>query len=148
MRFACLVVVAAVLAASSPAALAYAEGEAPPRVNVDFEVGAAAVDAQDWPSAIGHLTAALKADGANADIHVLLGYAYRRDGQPDAAIRQYADALRLDPTHRRAHEGAGEAYLAVGDRAKAQQHLGALERLCGKGCAEYQDLARAIGAAR
>ena len=92
--------------------------------------------------------AALKADGADADIHALLGYAYRRDGKPDVAIRQYAEALRLDPAHRRAHEGVGEAYVTTGNRAKAQEHLAALERLCGKGCAEYQDLAKAIAAAR
>jgi Flp pilus assembly protein TadD len=148
MRFARLFVVAALLAVPVSAARAYAEGEPPPRMNVDYEVGAAAVDAQDWPRAISHLTAALKADGANADIHALLGYAYRRDGKPAAAIRQYGEALQLDPAHRRAHEGAGEAYLATGDRIRAQEHLAALMRLCGTDCAEYRELAGAIAAAR
>jgi hypothetical protein len=56
--------------------------------------------------------------------------------------------LRLDPQHRGAHEYMGEAYVLTGDKARAQQHLAALERICGKGCEEYQDLAKAIAQAK
>ncbi|MEP7181811.1 MAG: tetratricopeptide repeat protein [Betaproteobacteria bacterium] len=148
MRFAPLLLFAAALAVPVPAALADANVDAPPIQNVDYEVGAAAVKMQDWPRAISHLTAALKADGTNADIHNLLGYAYRKDGNLDAAFRQYDEALKLDPKHRGAHEYIGEAYLIAGNRAKAQEHLAALGRICGKGCEEYLDLAKAIATAR
>ena len=60
----------------------------------------------------------------------------------------YREALRLDPKHRGANEYIGEAYVLVGNKAKAQEHLAALERICGKGCEEYQDLARAIAQAK
>ena len=66
----------------------------------------------------------------------------------ELAFKHYGEALRLDPKHRGAHEYIGEAYLIIGDKAKAQEHLTALERICGKGCEEYQDLARAIAQAK
>jgi hypothetical protein len=56
--------------------------------------------------------------------------------------------LKIDPSHKGAHEYIGEAYVIVGNKAKAQEHLAALERICGKGCEEYQDLARAIAQAK
>ena len=78
----------------------------------------------------------------------LLGYAYRNQRKYDLAFVHYKEALRLDPKHRGANEYIGEAYVLVGDKAKAQEHLAALERICGKGCEEYQDLARAIAQAK
>jgi len=84
----------------------------------------------------------------NADAQNLLGYAYRNQRKYDLAFVHYKEALRLDPKHRGANEYIGEAYVLVGDKAKAQEHLAALERICGKGCEEYQDLARAIAQAK
>ena len=121
---------------------------APPTQNADYEVGAAAIKAADWPRAVTSLNAALRADPDNADIENLLGYAYRKQGQLDPAFRHYERALKLDPKHRGAHEYIGEAYLMAGRKAQAQEHLAALERICGRGCDEYQDLAKAIAAAK
>jgi len=39
-------------------------------------------------------------------------------------------ALALNPRHRSAHEYVGEVYLIVGDVAKAEEYLPALERTC------------------
>ncbi len=50
----------------------------------------------------------------------------------------------LNPRHRSAHEHLGEAYLVLGEPAKAEQLLGALEALCLIPCDEYADLERAI----
>ncbi len=116
--------------------------------NADYEVGASLVKQQDWPRAIASLTSAARSEPANADVQNLLGYAYRKQGKLDLAFRHYHEALRLDPKHRGAHEYIGEAYLLAGNKAKAEQHLAELEKLCGKGCEEYQDLARAIAAAQ
>ena len=63
----------------------------------------------------------------------------------DNPFAHYRLALRLDPTHRGAHETIGEAYLMDGKPAEARRHLAELERLCGnRTCEEYGDLAGAI----
>jgi hypothetical protein len=54
----------------------------------------------------------------------------------------------LNPRHRSAHEHLGEAYLVLGESAKAEQFLAALENLCLIPCEEYDDLKRAIKAYR
>jgi hypothetical protein len=59
-------------------------------------------------------------------------------------FKHYNEALRIDPKHRGAHEYIGEAYLMVGNVAKAKEHLGALDKLCFFPCAEYTDLKKAI----
>jgi tetratricopeptide (TPR) repeat protein len=64
------------------------------------------------------------------------------------AISHYQRALMLNPRHRGAHEHLGEAYLVLGESAKAEQLLAALENLCLIPCEEYNDLKRAITAYR
>ncbi len=131
-----------------PAAQGDANVSAPPASNPDFDLGYDAVKARDWDRAVYHLEIVAKAEPANADAQNLLGFAYRNQRKLDLAFRHYREALRLDPAHRGAHEYIGETYLLAGDKAKAQEHLAALERICGKGCDEYQDLARAIAQAK
>ena len=36
----------------------------------------------------------------------------------------------------------------LGNKAKAQEHLAALERICARQCDEYRDLARAVAQAK
>lgn len=109
----------------------------------------AAVKAQDWPRAIRDLQAVVRAEPANADAHNLLGYSYRKQASPDMAkaFFHYHEALRLNPGHRAAREYLGEAYVQAGQMDKAREQLDALERLCGRNCEEYRDLAAAIGGA-
>ena len=119
-----------------------------PVSNPDFEFGVDAVKAKDWDKAVLFLTSVTKVEPTNADAQNLLGYAYRNQKKYDLAFRHYNEALRLDPKHRGAHEYIGEAYVLVGNKAKAQEHLATLERLCTKRCDEYEDLARAIAQAK
>lgn len=109
----------------------------------------AAVSAGDWPRAIRELQALLKSDPGNADVHNLLGYSYRKRAEPDMAqaFFHYHEALRLNPSHRAAREYLGEAYIQTGQLDKAREQLAALERLCGRQCEEYRDLAAALGGA-
>lgn len=117
--------------------------------NADAEAAAEALNAGQWQRAVEGFSAALKAEPGNASFHNGLGYAYRKLGKMDLSFVQYREALRIDPELRSAHEYIGEAYLAVGDKAKAREHLAKLETLCkGKGCEEYQDLAKAIAQAK
>ena len=106
----------------------------------------AAAERQDWKSAAAAMTEALGADPRNADYHSLYAYALRRSGSSDMDVvfKHYNEALRIDPKHRGAHEYIGEAYLMVGNVAKAKEHLGALDKICFFGCSEYNDLKKAI----
>jgi len=121
--------------------------EAPPPRNADYEIGVDAVKAGEWDRALYHLDIAARAEPANADVQNELGYVYRNQRRFDLAFRHYHEALRLDPSHRGAHEYIGEAYVLTGEMAKARQHLAALERICGRQCEEYEDLQKAILAA-
>lgn len=138
-----------ILAAFAPALAAADANVAPTTVtSADFDLGFEAVKIKDWPTAVTHLSAVVRNEPTNADAQNLLGYAYRNQKKFDLALRHYNEALRLDPKHKGAHEYIGETYLLTGNKAKAQEHLAALERICGKSCDEYQDLARAIARAQ
>jgi tetratricopeptide (TPR) repeat protein len=87
-------------------------------------------------------------DRASADWNNLMGYSHRKARTPDhaAAERYYDAALRIDPRHRGALEYSGELYLTLGDLARAEARLGALERVCSRTCAEQAALQQAIAA--
>jgi Flp pilus assembly protein TadD len=136
----------AILFAASPA-----RAGGPPESstqNLDYQAGLEAIKASDWDRAIYNLNVAATALPTDADLQNWLGYAYRQKGKYPAAFDSYRAALHLDPKHRGANEYIGEAYLLTGNKAKAREHLAALERICGKKCAEYQDLQRAIALAK
>jgi tetratricopeptide (TPR) repeat protein len=116
------------------------------QLDPDFSAGKKALGAEDWNGAIAALELAALRDPLNADIQNYIGYAYRRQRQLGAAIGHYQQALMLNPRHRSAHEHLGEAYLVLGEPAKAEQLLVALGNLCLIPCEEYDDLKRAIAA--
>ena len=146
-RFACIAALAFSTLAAQPSFAA--DSETTPVVNKksdDYAAGKAAVEKKDWKSAAGHFQAAVKANPKSADAHNMLGYSQRWLGNMDASFASYAEALRLDPKHKGAHEYVGVAYLKVKNLPKAQEHLTALEGICGKKCEEYEDLSKAIAA--
>lgn len=106
----------------------------------------AAIAKKDWATAQAGLKQALVAKPSNADYHNLYAYSVRRGPNPDMqqVFSHYAEALRIDPKHRAAHEYSGEAYLVVDDLPKAKEHLAVLDRLCRFGCEEYTDLKKAV----
>jgi Flp pilus assembly protein TadD len=110
----------------------------------EFAAAQAAIDKQDWSTAISELEQARRKDAKNADVYNLLGYSLRKNGRLDEALDRYQSALRLDPQHKGAHEYIGEAYLLKRQPDKAREHLAKLKGLCGESCEEYQDLARAL----
>lgn len=106
-----------------------------------------AIKTQDWSVSIFELTAVVREQPGNADAHNLLAYSYRKQPTPDLAkaFEHYNIALRLNPSHKGAHEYIGEAYLMAKNLAKAEEHLARLKALCGNTtCEEYGDLAEAI----
>jgi tetratricopeptide (TPR) repeat protein len=106
----------------------------------------AATKRQDWTGAAGILKDALASDPNNANYHNLYAYSVRKSANPDMNLvfKHYNEALRLDPKHRGAHEYIGEAYLMVGNVAKAKEHLTTLDKLCFFPCVEFTDLKKAI----
>lgn len=128
---------------------AFAMDEPAPRrtpTSPELEAGRKAVDAQDYKSAIGHLTKAAQETPKDADVQNLLGFSYRKLGQYDKAMEYYQTALKLDSSHRGAHEYLGELYLEMDQPANADKELQALSKACpffGK-CEEYEDLKEAI----
>ncbi len=112
--------------------------------NADFVAGRQAIERKDWKAAVESLSKAEKSMPSNADLHNYLGYAYRHLDDLENSFRHYREALRIDPKHRGAHEYIGQAYLKAKQPEKAAEHLAELEKLCGKGCEEYKDLAKAI----
>ena len=106
------------------------------------------IESGEYDRAITDLEAHIRADPESADAFNWLGYANRKLGRLDAAERAYAEALRLDPDHKGAHEYAGELALLRGDLAGAEHHLMELDRICLVGCEEYRELKEAIEAHR
>ena len=111
-----------------------------------MEKAAAATKRQDWAGAADVLKSGLATDPNNANYHNLYAYALRKGTNPDMNLvfKHYNEALRIDPKHRGAHEYIGEAYLMVGNVAKAKEHLSALDKLCFFPCVEYTDLKKSI----
>jgi tetratricopeptide (TPR) repeat protein len=128
------------------AALAAGEPDSVATRDPVLEKVSAATKRQDWPTAQSVLKDALAADPNNANYHNLYAYSIRKAANPDMNLvfKHYNEALRIDPKHRGAHEYIGEAYLMVGNVAKAKEHLSALDRLCFFPCVEYTDLKKAI----
>jgi tetratricopeptide (TPR) repeat protein len=111
-----------------------------------LEQVAAAREKNDWIAAQATLRQALARNPDNADYHNLYAYSIRKGPNPDMSLvfKHYNEALRIDPDHRGAHEYLGEAYLMVGNLAKAKEHLSVLDKLCFFPCDEYSDLKKAI----
>ena len=72
------------------------------------------------------------------------GYATRKLGRIDEGIAYYRKSVALDPRYAQVREYLGEAYVIKGDMARAKAQLQAIKTICGTGCEEYQDLAKAI----
>ncbi len=137
-----------VFAAATVATAADAPETTRPSAPVDRDLAdaRARIEAKDWPGATDVLQKAVARDPGNADYHNLLAYSIRHSANPDMAtvFKHYQEALRIDPKHKGAHEYIGEAYLTVGDLAKAKEHLAALDKLCFFSCEEYRDLKKAV----
>ena len=115
-----------------------------PRRTPTTPPGCRAIKADRFAEAIPLLQRVVGRDPRNADAFNWLAYATRRNGDPAASLPLYEKALAIDPKHRGAHEYIGEAYLMLGNVAKAKEHLARLDSLCFLPCSEYRDLKKAV----
>lgn len=137
--------ITAVLALAPDPVLAV-DSPTPPVISPEHAAGRRSIESKDWNAAIRSLTAAVQREPRDADVHNLLGFAYRNAGQLEPAFKHYQRALQLDPSHLGAHEYIGEAYLMADNLAKAEEHLAVLKRICPRVCEEYDDLNKKIAA--
>jgi tetratricopeptide (TPR) repeat protein len=130
----------------APAAALAADSQPAVRTDPVLEQVGKATASQDWPTAQALLKDAIARNPGNADYHNLYAYSVRKGANPDMSLvfQHYNEALRLDPRHRGAHEYIGEAYLQVGNVAKAKEHLSSLNKICFFPCTEFTDLKKAI----
>ncbi|HEX3142215.1 MAG TPA: tetratricopeptide repeat protein [Rhizobacter sp.] len=110
----------------------------------DYQAAMAAVKAEDWTQVVARMGPYAERNPGNADAFNELAHAYRRLGDMDKAFKNYEIALRIDPKHKGAHEYLGEAYLQIGDLARAEKELQALDSICFFPCEQYTDLKKEI----
>jgi tetratricopeptide (TPR) repeat protein len=153
VRGAAILVVLGVLATGLPHRAGAAGGGGDDRLTAttparpadpDYTAAVKAIKAEKFAAAIPLLEGVVKRDTAAADAYNWLAYATRKTGDPAASIPLYEKALAIDPKHRGAHEYIGEAYLMLGNVAKAREHLARLDTLCFFSCEEYRDLKKAV----
>lgn len=75
-----------------------------------------------------------------------MGYTTRKLGNVDRALPYYARALEIEPDYVQVREYMGEAFLAKGDLAHANEQLGEIARRCGTSCVSFFNLKREISA--
>ena len=139
----------AIVAAAFPMAAALADGSGssdPPTLDPQYQEAVNLIKAEQFALAIKTLESYVARVKNDASAENWLGYAYRKTGQLEPAFVHYNKALKLDPSHRGAHEYIGEAYLMAGKLDKAEEHMKALNRLCWIHCEEQEDLKAAIAA--
>lgn len=144
--------------AALAAALAAPGAEPPPPgddpVASAYRAGSEALERGDWAAAMEELRLVVERRPWDDEAHNRLGYASRRSGDYDLALRHYYRALELNPYHRGALEYLGEAYLELGRPQEARQLLQRLEQVCRQaaaepehwreGCEEWTELAAAV----
>lgn len=117
-----------------------ATGEPP----ADMTEGYQAIESGEYEAALVFFAGITQSDPTNAEAYNQMGYINRRLQNFPQAFAFYHKALELDPQHTGAHHYIGEAYLEVGDLARAEDHLAQLDLICLFGCDDYFELRQAV----
>ncbi len=113
-----------------------------------FKQAVALIDEQKFEEAVPILMGIYNGDiGADSDTLNYLGFAHRKLGHNEDALRYYEEALELEPEHLGANEYLGELFIQTGELDKASTQLEILTKLCGS-CKESEMLAEAISQAQ
>ena len=81
-------------------------------------------------------------------IYTMRGYAVRKLGDHDTAMRLYDRALTIEPDNINTHEYIGKSYVELRKPDLARAELAKVAKFCGLGCEQYDDLAEAIKTGR
>jgi tetratricopeptide (TPR) repeat protein len=153
MKRVSILAIAVAVAAFAPPALAMggdpAPAPRPPAARSDSGYTAAerAVKAKQYEQAIKMLEQVVAKEPRNVDALNYLAYSHRELGRYDVSLSYYQTALGINASHRGANEYLGQLYLRMGKMREAQAQLAKLQKLCGRGCEEYESLRSAIAKA-
>jgi tetratricopeptide (TPR) repeat protein len=100
------------------------------------DAGAIASNGGKYQEAIGDFQKAIALKSDYAEAYNMLGYDTRMAGKVKEAFVYYDKALKLRPNFPEAREYYGEAYLQLGNLAKAVQQYIILEKAGDKNAAE------------
>ena len=74
----------------------------------------------------------------------MIGFALRKLGRVEEAMGYYQKVLAAHPERTNTRQYLGEAFLQIGDPAKAKEQLAVIKSRCGVACEDYQALADEI----
>lgn len=94
----------------------------------------------------GAALATLRSAGNQDDprVQTLIGFTLRKLGRVDEAFGYYFKALASRPDATTTRQYLGEAYLQIGDAARAREQLAEIAKRCGRTCEDYAALAEEI----
>jgi predicted Zn-dependent protease len=102
-----------------------------------------------WQAKTGHYDAALATlrSAAMQDdprVQTMIGFTLRKLGRVDEAFGYYFKALATRPDATTTRQYLGEAYLQIGDPARAREQLAEIAKRCGTTCEDYVALSEEI----
>ncbi len=102
-----------------------------------------------WQAKSGDHAAALETlraapDQADPRVQTMIGFTLRKLGRVEEAMPYYLSAVATRPNATTTRQYLGEAYLQVGDVARAREQLAEIGRLCGTVCEDYTLLSAEI----
>ena len=102
------------------------------------------IEAGKYQQAIDRLATALAENPDDPDLLNLYAFSNRKLEHFEVALEYYRKALSIEPEHLGANEYLGELYLQLGQLEQARERLAVLDEACFFGCAEFDELERAI----
>ena len=96
----------------------------------------------EYATALATLRSA--ADQGDPRVQTAIGFTLRKLGRVDEAFGYYFRALATRPDATTTRQYLGEAYLQIGDPARARQQLAEIAKRCGTTCEDYTALAEEI----
>jgi len=102
-----------------------------------------------WQAKRGEYAAALATlrsapNQADPRIETMIGFSLRKLGFLDEAMASYQRVLAAHPERTTTRQYLGEAFLQLGEPAKAREQLAEIAKRCGVACEDYQLLAEEI----
>jgi predicted Zn-dependent protease len=96
----------------------------------------------EYATALATLRSASNQDDPR--VQTAIGFTLRKLGRVEEAFGYYFKALATRPNATTTRQYLGEAYLQVGDPARAREQLAEIARRCGTTCEDYAALAEEI----
>ena len=102
-----------------------------------------------WQAKNGQYAAALATlqtarNQADPRMQTMIGFSLRKLGRVDEGMTYYQRVLAAHPERTTTRQYLGEAFLQIGDPARAREQLAEIAKRCGMTCEDYQLLADEI----